>query len=279
MVFYIQLFANSASEAITNGRVQKDAYLPAGARPLAHPSDVGDTIDPSMGPSKMLESGSFSTPQSPYSANRALLRDLTLPTVLNLDIPASPPGSPPPGLDQKLAHFLELKRQGIHFNEKLAQSSALKNPTLLKKLIGFAGLEETQQYTTTLPKDIWDPNGFPTSAFKEELAKSQQEILKKREEEHAMAQRENIEFVSASASGQSSRAGTPASTLSSKALRGSAAERVMAGLDRDRTQSPRMSELVARGTINQKTGRNNDGDSRWKARSRLPNEHRRSRSR
>ena len=253
--------------------------MPAGERPLAHPSKVESTIGPSLGPLKLLESGSVSTPQSPYSANRALLRDLTLPTVLNLEIPASPPGSPPPGLDQKFAHFRELKRQGVHFNEKLSRSSALKNPTLLKKLIDFAGLEETQQYTTTLPKEIWDPNGFPTTAFKEGLANVQQETLKKREEEQAKVLRENIEFVSASASRQSSRAGTPASTMSSKGLRGSAAERVMAGLNRDRTQLPRMSELVARDIVNRKKEKNNDSDSRWKARSRSPNGRTRSRSR
>ena len=227
----------------------------------------------------MSETGSVSTPQSPYSANRALLRDLTLPTVLNLDIPASPPGSPPPGIEQKFAHFLELKRQGVHFNEKLSRSSALKNPTLLKKLIDFAGLEENQQYATTLPKEIWYPNGFPATAFKEELANSQQDILKKREEEQAKMLRENIDFVSASASRQSSRGGTPATSMSNKGLRGSAAERVMAGLDRDRTQSPRMSELVARGTVNRKSGKGNDGNSHWKARSRSPSTRRRSRSR
>ena len=98
-------------------------------------------------------------------------------------------------------------------------------------------MEEGDQYATTLPKDVWDPSGFPAWAFKEELAKSQQEILKKREEARARQQRESIEFISPAAAAKSGGGGS-ASEASSKGFRGSAAERVMAGLDRDRTRSP-----------------------------------------
>lgn len=97
-------------------------------------------------------------------------------------------------------------------------------------------MEEDDQYATTLPKDVWNPLGFPAWAFKEELAKSQQEILKKREEAKARQQRESIDFVSPAASIKG--AGGSASEAGSKGFRGSVAERVMAGLDRDRTRSP-----------------------------------------
>ncbi|MCJ1377398.1 hypothetical protein MMC17_000493, partial [Xylographa soralifera] len=223
-------------------------------------------IGPSIGPFNDLpESEPASAPQSPYSANRALIRDLTLPTIANFNIPDSPPGSPPRGMDEKFGQFFKLKKQGVHFNEKLARSSALKNPSLLKKLMDFAGVDESEQYATILPSGIWDPEGFPPSAYKEELAKSQQAILRKREEERAKVQRESIEFVSASASGQSSRAGTPGSAGLGKGLRGSAAERVMAGLDRDRVRSPQTSNLVARGSTSGRNPQTNDRDSRWKA--------------
>lgn len=96
-------------------------------------------------------------------------------------------------------------------------------------------MEEVDQYATTLPKDVWDPSGFPAWAFKEELAKSQQEISKKREEAKARQQRESIDFVSPAAA---KGAGGLASEAGSKGFRGSVAERVMAGLDRDRTRSP-----------------------------------------
>lgn len=93
-------------------------------------------------------------------------------------------------------------------------------------------MEEGDQYATTLSKDVWDPLGFPAWAFKEQLAKTQQEILKKREEAISRQQRESIEFASVKGGGGST------SEASSKGFRGSAAERVMAGLDRDRTRSP-----------------------------------------
>lgn len=161
-----------------------------------------------------------------------------MPPVPNFDIPPSPPGSPPPATEKKFAHFLQLKKQGVHFNEKLAKSSALKNPSLMQKLMDFADISEADQYTTTLSKDIWDPHGFPQWAYKEELAKSQQKVLKKKEEEKLGGPRE---FVPAAASGDSSRNGTPSTAPRTAPM--SAAERVMAGLDRGRSNSPQVAGL------------------------------------
>lgn len=174
-------------------------------------------------------------PQSPYSSNRALLRDLTLPTLPNYDIPPSPPGSPQESTNAKFKHFLELKKQGVHFNEKLAKSSALKNPSLMQKLMDFSSIDEGGQYESTLPNDLWNPNIFPAHAYKEELAKSQQKILKRSEDEKSRGQRESVDFVPASAAGESgSRSGTPGQL--SKPGQKSAAERIMAGLDRSSPQ-------------------------------------------
>jgi hypothetical protein len=180
-------------------------------------------------------------PQSPYSADRALMRDLTLPTMPNYDIPPSPPGSPDAGANTKFKHFLNLKQQGIHFNGKLAKSSGLKNPSLMQKLMDFSGIDEEDQYATTLPKDLWDPNGFPEYAYKEELAKSQQQIRKKLDEKKTRGQRDAVEFVPATASGESSRSGTPGS--SGRTGPKSAAERVLSGLDRVRSSSPQVQNL------------------------------------
>jgi len=178
-------------------------------------------------------------PQSPYSANRALLRDLTLPTAPNYDIPPSPPGSPNESTNARFKHFLDLKKQGVHFNEKLANSSTLKNPGLMQKLMDFSGIDGAGQYATTLPKDLWDPNAFPENAYKEELAKSQQKILKRKEDEKLRGQRESVDFVPANASGESlSRSGTPGA--GGRSGQKSAAERVMAGLDRGRSSSPQV---------------------------------------
>lgn len=189
-----------------------------------------------------------STPQSPYSANRARLRQLTLPSIPNLEIPDSPPGSPPASTNSKFAHFLELKKQGVHFNEKLAKSTALKNPSMMQKLMDFADVDEAGQYATTLSKELWNPNGFPEWAYKEELAKIQQKILKKREEERTRGQRESVEFVPATASGDSSRSGTPGASAGGRVGPKSAAERVMAGLDRGKSTSPAVQAGMKRKT-------------------------------
>ena len=224
-----------------------------------------------------MDNETDSGPQSPYLANRAIIRDLTLPPVPNLDIPPSPPGSPPPGIDEKFSHFLKLKKQGVHFNEKLARSSALKNPSLLQKLMDFAGIEEHEQYATTLPKELWDPSGFPPWAYIEELTKSQQEMAKRQEEERARTQRESIDFVPATAPGSSGQAGPSSTTVGSRNLKGSVAERVMAGLDR--VSSPQVSNLATRSSLDRKIVRSGDNAVRQLGRSRSPDRRKRSRSR
>jgi hypothetical protein len=207
--------------------------------PVSHHDKAnGVLVGPAGPPAGSSPEDDVQSALSPYSANRAAIRNLTVPKMPMLDIPPSPPGSPPPGMEKKFQHFLELKKQGVHFNEKLASSSALKNPSLLKKLMDYAGLDEQDQYSTTLPEDVWNPKGFPPWAFKEELARSQQEVTKKKEEERAKTRRESIEFVSANNSGQSSKEATPRASTGAKSLRGSAADRVMAGLDRGETSSP-----------------------------------------
>ena len=186
----------------------------------------GPTMEPSDQPSS-------SAPTSPYTSTRAMIRDLTLPTVPNFDIPPSPPGSPPPEMEAVVARFAELKRQGLHYNEKLASNPSMKNPSLLGKMMQNAGLDDSDQYGSALPAELWDPSGFPSWAYVEALGKAQQAAQKQREEDVARKQRDAIDFVPAAGSGQSSKAATPASKGSGK----SAAERVMAGLDRERPAS------------------------------------------
>ncbi|KAG0650860.1 hypothetical protein D0Z07_2618 [Hyphodiscus hymeniophilus] len=218
-----------------NGSTTKPPAQPPPDAPL-----VGPALGPSMADIEMTtaledENG---PPQSPYSANRALLRDLTLPTAPNYDIPPSPPSSPVGSTDAKFKKFLDLKKQGVHFNEKLAKSSALKNPSLMQKLMDFSDIDEAGQYATTLPKDLWNSGPFPGYAFKEELAKSQQKILKRKEEEKLRGPRESVDFVPATITEPSSRSGPPAA--GGKGTQKSAAERIMAGLDRGRSSSPQV---------------------------------------
>ncbi|KAI1412565.1 HCNGP-like protein-domain-containing protein [Hypoxylon sp. FL1857] len=137
-------------------------------------------------------------PGSPYTATRALLRDLTLPPLPNTDIPPSPPGSPPPGTSAKFERFLELKKQGVHFNSKVASNPSLRNPALMDKLLKFVELDgPVDQYRTTLPTEIWDPTVFPRWAYKEQLRQSQADIEKAR----ARTKGAPVEFVAAGSTG------------------------------------------------------------------------------
>lgn len=156
----------------------------------------------------------------------------------NYDIPVSPPGSPVEGKTAKFKHFLELKKQGVHFNEKLANSAAMKNPSLMKKLMDFAEIDEAAEYDTALPKDLWNPRAFPATAYKEMLSQSQRQITKKRDEEKLKGTRESIDFIPAATAVSHSRNGTPSG--SSKSSQKSAAERIMDGLERGRSNSPQV---------------------------------------
>jgi hypothetical protein len=219
-----------------------DSTLPrkSSSRPLLEPDA------PLLGPTlaeadvtELIDEDTTMRSQSPYSANRALLRDLTLPSLPSYHIPPSPPGSPNESTNAKFKHFLELKKKGVHFNEKLANSSALKNPSLMQKLMDFSSIDEAGQYDTTLSKELWNPAAFPAYAYKEELAKNQQKILKKTEDEKARGQRENVDFVPASTNVEStSKGGTPGHI--GRPGQKSAVERVMAGLDRGRSNSPQV---------------------------------------
>ncbi|KAL1981191.1 hypothetical protein VTN96DRAFT_2992 [Rasamsonia emersonii] len=171
---------------------QPEATVVDPGRPVLGPHQPQDT-------STLSDNHLASGQSSPYSATRALIHDLTLPPVPDLDIPPSPPGSPDPAANTKFSHFLSLKKQGVHFNEKLAGSSSLKNPSLLVKLRQHAGIDDAEQYATSLPLDIWDVSSLPDWGYKEELVKTQQATrLRLEEKARASGQRDSIEFVPSS---------------------------------------------------------------------------------
>lgn len=223
---------------------------------------------PMVGPSRPVEhtsspaneTPSQSRKSSPLSSTRALIRDMTLPPVPNLDIPPSPPGSPDPTSSKKFEHFLSLKKQGVHFNEKLASSASLRNPSLMSKMMEHAGIDDKAQYATSLPTNLWDVSALPSWGFKEELQRSQQNVRRKLEERRP-AQREAIDFVPSTSAG-SSRNGTPAGGRP----RQSAAERVMSGLGRD-VESPGTTDSGKKYDLEHRPGRSEQGQKRARSRS------------
>ncbi|KAI9171561.1 hypothetical protein HJFPF1_01047 [Paramyrothecium foliicola] len=175
--------------------------LPQNAVPL------GPSL-PSMDDVAMVSEDGLQAPSSPYSSNRALIQNLTLPTVPNLDIPPSPPGSPPASTTKRFEQFLDLKRKGTHFNSKLENSTALANPSLMDKLMGFVGIEGRHQYQTTLPPDLWNADALPDWAFADKLRKSHDKVVKEREAKQASGGRSSIDFVPSTT--QPAGANTPA---------------------------------------------------------------------
>ncbi|OJJ02971.1 hypothetical protein ASPVEDRAFT_53556 [Aspergillus versicolor CBS 583.65] len=137
------------------------------------------------------------------STSRTLIHDLTLPPIPNLDIPPSPPGSPNPSSNAKFAHFLSLKKQDVHFNDKLAGSASLKNPSLMRKLMEHAGIDDQAQYSSSLPPDLWNISKLPNWGYKEELLRAQKGHNAKAEEGRLRGQRDIVEFVSGSTSAPS----------------------------------------------------------------------------
>lgn len=130
------------STLIHDSSPEDSAFVGPRALPLAQPlSENGEAI-----------SGSS------HLVTRSLLQVLTLPSIPRMDIPPSPPGTVSFEVLKKFQHFSDLKKNNVHFNEKLARSSALRNPSLLKKLMEFADIEGKDYYETTLPSDIWSPS-------------------------------------------------------------------------------------------------------------------------
>jgi hypothetical protein len=210
------------------------------ARPNSGSVD-GPAQGPTVAPSPAEDGADGeAAPGSPYSSNRAVVQNLTLPSVPNFDIPPSPPGSPPQTATKKFAQFLDLKKKGVHFNQRLEGSSVLRDPGHLQRLMDFAGIGEEEQSATTLSEDVAVPTVFPEWAYAEQLRASQRQILKTKEQARSAAPREAIDFVSATKSGTSSGTGTPATTSKRKeAEHRSTGDAPSRGSRRSRSRSPK----------------------------------------
>ncbi|PWY76168.1 hypothetical protein BO70DRAFT_363726 [Aspergillus heteromorphus CBS 117.55] len=152
-------------------------------------------LGPTHASSPMLQQLPANEQLPVFPASRTLIHDLTLPPVPNLDIPPSPPGSPDPAANAKISHFLSLKKQGMHFNEKLAGSASLRNPSLIRKMMDHAGIDDQAQYYTSLPLQIRGASDLPRWGFKEELLKAQREI--QAEARKVLGHKDAVQFVAA----------------------------------------------------------------------------------
>lgn len=189
---------------------------------LPQPAPDHETIGPSA-QTQDEATNSLSTPSA--STTRQTIQNLTMPPYPNFDIPPSPPGSPPATTTKRFDNFLKLKSQGVHFNEKLANSSQLRNPGLFQKLCEFADIDDREQYADALPPDLCLPTAFPPWAYGEQLNKKQADLQKRRDEGKKGARRDFVPATASTSGG--SRSSTPGRP--SKVAKLSTAEKVMGG--------------------------------------------------
>ena len=176
--------AESTSYAKPGGATQETSFEPA------RPATPDRPDDP---------------PLSPYAEERQHIRELTMPIIPDFSIPPSPPLPPADSEEaEKLAattkkfdRFLELKKQGVHFNDRLKSSAALRNPSLLPKLLEFAGISEEEACASPLPEDAGGvPLKWHEAWYAENLMKACEKSEKKKR-----AERDGIDFVPAASGG------------------------------------------------------------------------------
>jgi len=71
-------------------------------------------------------------------------------------------------LQAKFDRFFQLKAEGIHFNERLEKNTSFHNPKIYAKLVEFVDIDE---HGSNL--DQYNPKGFPSSAYAEEILNAQ----------------------------------------------------------------------------------------------------------
>lgn len=106
---------------------------------------------------------------------------------------------------EKLSRFLALKKQDVHFNARLQQSSSLRNPSLLPKLMAYAGITQEESYASSLPEELAVPRRWPEEYYVEGLVRENEQ----REKRRRLAEKGKIDFVSAASdASRSSEKGT-----------------------------------------------------------------------
>ncbi|GAC73673.1 hypothetical protein PANT_9d00212 [Moesziomyces antarcticus T-34] len=115
-----------------------------------------------------------------------------------------------PDIAAKLERFLELKRQGMHFNKSLMETHAFKNPHLYSGLVSMLGIDEAASNLPFLDTARSEPGWRSVFPFSEEMLiegdpiaasnKQSQEAYAAREAKINAKGKRSIDFVSSSTS-------------------------------------------------------------------------------
>ncbi len=115
-----------------------------------------------------------------------------------------------PAIAAKLERFLDLKRQGMHFNKSLMETHAFKNPHLYSGLVSMLGIDEAASNLAFLDTARSESGWRSTFPFSEEMLiegdpiaasnKQAQEAYAAREAKINAKGKRSIDFVSSSTS-------------------------------------------------------------------------------
>ncbi|CAG8440477.1 10952_t:CDS:2 [Acaulospora colombiana] len=157
-------------------------------------------------------------------AMRRLLTPKSIEGMENWGIPPEPETECDQALQEKIAHFHQLKSKGIFFNENLLKNKAFRNPHIYNKLVEFVELDEIG---SNFDRAIFDPYGFPPEAFADQLAEAQKKQAEERQQQQQQ-HRSQIQFVGSSSSSQGiSKARHVMQSLAARAEKGSSAANVV----------------------------------------------------
>ncbi|XP_067940799.1 SAP30-binding protein-like [Watersipora subatra] len=109
---------------------------------------------------------------------------------LDVQIPPSPPGSPPKSLIENIARICK-RGQGC-LDASIASRKEFRNPSIYEKLLSHLGVDEKG---TNYPPELYDPSIWDKSSFYDELAKLQNIEMEKRKAEKK--DRVKVDFITA----------------------------------------------------------------------------------
>ncbi|CAO3617620.1 unnamed protein product [Cunninghamella echinulata] len=101
---------------------------------------------------------------------------------------------------EKIEHFLSLRKSGHCLNEHLQRNKSFRNPRIYAKLVEFVDIDEIG---SNFPKDQFDPKGFPASSYMDGILETQRQIAEEKAQRAAQG-RSQLAFVSSSTSSSTS---------------------------------------------------------------------------
>ncbi|TPX62322.1 hypothetical protein PhCBS80983_g00556 [Powellomyces hirtus] len=132
-------------------------------------------------PQTRVGAAESTTEEEPESLLQRLLKPEAVDGEDNYGIPPEPTGDADPAIQAcgapyncpnsaKIEKWLHLKAAGMRFNDRLEQTHAFRNPSIMSKLIEYLGLDELG---SNFPSHIYDPKAFSEDAFFDRIAHRQ----------------------------------------------------------------------------------------------------------